>query len=82
MTAGLPLAQGAGIQQQGLQKQHGVDEAPVIAAQEPHQGVAAPATGLYALVRPWAAADYEPVSSMPPKPGAVRCRSSRVQHTA
>ena len=38
----LPCAQ---VQQQGA------EEAPVLAAQEPHHGVAAPATGLYALVR-------------------------------
>jgi len=39
---------GAQVQQQA---QHSAEEAPVLAAQEPHHGVAAPATGLYALVR-------------------------------
>ena len=45
------IMQGAQVAQQAQQAQHGTDEAPVLAAQEPHQGVAAPATGLYALVR-------------------------------
>ena len=71
MTTSMNHTQGAGIQQQIQQEQHGAEEAPVLAAQEPHHGVAAPATGLYALVRPQGADSY---AARPPQDATIRTR--------